>query len=432
VANLRRGRVGRRLLAVRTNERAAAALGISVVEAKFYAFALSAAIAGLGGILLGFQNETINWDGFDPFTSILMVAYAVIGGVGFVLGPIYGSLLVVGGIASYITSLIVPGLTNWLALIGGLTLIQILLISPNGLAEEQIRRLTRLRARLYRDRREPRPERVTAAAVKPVKPAHLKVSGLVVRFGGVAAVNGVSLEVRPGRIAGLIGPNGAGKSTLINAVTGFVKPAGGHVLLDGRPIDGWPVVRRARAGIARSFQSLELFEDVSVLENLRAASDLRDRLAYLTNLFAPRNQRLGPEVIAAIREFGLAEELYRRPTEISYGKRRLVAVARAVAAAPSILLLDEPAAGLSESETRELGVLLRRLAAERGLGILLVEHDLAFVLDICDELTVLDFGRQIASGPPAAVRADPAVIAAYIGEPEDQQPSVTVARPEGG
>jgi sulfate-transporting ATPase len=233
-----------------------------------------------------------------------------------------------------------------------------------------------------------------------VKPATLVARGVTVRFGGVTAVNDVSLEVKPGEVVGLIGPNGAGKTTFIDAITGFVRPASGEVRLGEQRIDGWSVARRSRAGVSRSFQSLELFEDVSVRENLRAASDTRDRLAYLSNLIRPANKPLPAAVLAAIAEFGIADELDLLPSDLPYGRRRLVAVARAVASEPSILLLDEPAAGLDEDETRELGQLVRGLARN-------------------DRLTVLDFGSVIAAGETLEVSLDPKVVAAYLGEPTD-------------
>jgi len=233
----------------------------------------------------------------------------------------------------------------------------------------------------------------------------------------VKAIDGVSLEVHPGEVVGLIGPNGAGKTTLIDVVTGFTRAQVGTVTLDGVEIDRWSPRRRARAGLARSFQSLELFEDMTVRDNLRAASDRRDRLAYLWDLVWPRNPPLHGTAVAAIREFDLEGDLDRLPRELPYGKRRLVAIARAVATRGSILLLDEPAAGLDEQETAELGALVRRLATEWELGVLLIEHDVSMVMSVCDRIVALDFGRTIATGTPAAIRENDAVVAAYLGEP---------------
>jgi sulfate-transporting ATPase len=418
VANIRRGRTGRRLLAVRTNERAAAALGISVVEAKLYAFALSAAIAGLAGVMLAFQNNTVIWTNFSPFFSILVVAYAVVGSVGFLMGPVLGMTLVAGGIAAYIMGEALSDMGNWLALLGGVSLIMIMVTAPNGLAEQQARHMGIAIGKLFpKWNATPPPPALVAGERRKIEDAVLEVSEVTVRFGGVTALDHVSLSVRTGQIVGLIGPNGAGKTTLIDAVTGYVRPATGDISLGGESIMGWSVPKRARAGLSRSFQSLELFEDMSVGENLRTAADRRDLGAYLKDLAMPRNPPLGPGVVAAINEFGLAEVLNQRPGGISYGQRRLVAAARAVAIEPNILLLDEPAAGLSDVETAELRDLVRRLCDEWGMGILLIEHDVGFVMSVCDEITVLDFGKRIAQGTPDQIRNDPAVIAAYLGEP---------------
>jgi len=175
--------------------------------------------------------------------------------------------------------------------------------------------------------------------------------------------------------------------------------------------------------VRRSFQSLELFEDISVAENLHAGATERRPLSGLRDLVWPSHPVLPPTAVASIREFGLERDLDRLPRELSYGRRRLVGIARAIASAPSVLLLDEPAAGLDDTETDELGDLVRRLADERGMAVLLIEHDVELVLRVCDHIVVLDFGRKIAEGTPSEVRANPAVIAAYLGEetPTDDQ-----------
>jgi len=273
--------------------------------------------------------------------------------------------------------------------------------------------------------REPKPHHIPDSEVVPVAPRTLEVGDLTVRYGRSPAVDSVSLTVKPGTITGLIGPNGAGKTTLIDAVTGFVKPAGGTLRLDGRDITGLSATRRARAGVGRSFQSLELFEDSTVLDNLRVASDPRDQVSWVRDLVWPANPPLPGGALSAIREFGLAEDLDRNVEDLPYGKRRLLAIARAVATQPSVLLLDEPAAGLGDNETAELGHLVRRLASEWGMAVLLVEHDMNFVMSVCDEIVVLDFGRKISEGTPEVVRRDPAVIAAYLGEEEKELAATT-------
>jgi sulfate-transporting ATPase len=243
----------------------------------------------------------------------------------------------------------------------------------------------------------------------------LELHGVSVSFRGIVAVDQLSLEVHSGEVVGLIGPNGAGKTTAIDAVTGYVSLGHGWIAFDGASIDKWPVHRRARLGISRSFQSLELFEDLSVYENLLAASDRRDRVAYVSNLVRPGRAELSPTARAAIKEFDLADCLTELPSRLPYGRRRLIAIARALATDPKILLLDEPAAGLDTNESAELTALIRWLAAEWGLGILLVEHDMSVIMNSCQRIAVIDFGRKIAEGTPERISSDPNVIAAYLG-----------------
>jgi sulfate-transporting ATPase len=428
VANVRRGRSGHRMIAVRTNERAAAALGVGVRTAKLYAFGLSAALAAAGGILLAFSNSTITYTNFTNFTSITDVAWAMIGGIGYVVGPVFGSTLADGGVGTQLTNTLLSGLQNYITLIGGVIVIVLVLQNQDGIAKEagaqlrwvgrQIsRRLPQLRPRL------PKQAELPAARRSRVAARTLEVQDLTVRYGATTAVDQVSLQIEPGRILGLIGPNGAGKTTFIDAVTGFTRPSHGTLLLGGRAINDRSVVQRSRAGLSRSFQSLELFEDSTVIDNLRVASDPQDLGSYLRDLVRPVQPALPGEVVAAIREFGLEDQLDHQVSDLPYGQRRLLAIARAVATRPSVLLLDEPAAGLGDAETVELANLVKGLAREWGMAILLVEHDMTFVMNVCDEIVVLDFGRRIAQGSPEEVRADRAVIAAYLGDAEYDESS---------
>ena len=248
-----------------------------------------------------------------------------------------------------------------------------------------------------------------------VNPQTLNIENLTVRYGVVTAVNAVNFTLEPGKIMGLIGPNGAGKTSIIDAISGLTASEG-KVILDGKDISGEPAMKRARAGLARSFLSLELFDDSTVLENLSVAADPQDFRSFLLDVVWPINPKLPAAVVRAVTEFGLDQDLYRDVTDLSYGKRRLLAIARAVAMEPSVLLLDEPAAGLSSIESAELAKLVRRLADDWGMAIMVVEHDINFVMEVCDQVAVIDFGVRIALDKPEVVSRDPAVIAAYLGE----------------
>jgi ABC-type branched-subunit amino acid transport system ATPase component/ABC-type branched-subunit amino acid transport system permease subunit len=416
VANLRRSSSGRRLIAVRTNERAAASLGISVFGAKLYAFAVAAAIAAFAGILLAFKDSTVVYGRYDPFQSINTVGNAVAGGVGWVLGAVFGGNLAPGGLGSIPLDWI--NLGSWLITIGGITLILIVVLNPNGIASVVLHDERGIGKLWLRLRRKPPREHLVDVAPSSVAPAMLEVENLTVRFGAVIAVDDVSFLVTAREVVGLIGPNGAGKTTIVDALTGFTKPSAGRVSLNGIAMSGrsWAPSRRARAGVRRSFQSLELFEDLSVAENLRAGADEHTLLSGLRDLVWPARPFLPPTAVSSALEFGLENDLDRLPGELSYGRRRLVGIARAMASAPSALLLDEPAAGLDDNETSELGRLVRRFADQYGMAVLLIEHDVDLVLRVCDRIVVLDFGREIAEGTPAEIRTNAAVIAAYLGE----------------
>jgi sulfate-transporting ATPase len=418
LANLRRSATGRRLLAMRTNERAAVSLGVSVFRSKIYAFALAGAIAALGGTLLGFRYSVVQYGSFDAFQSIYAVAYSVIGGVGYVVGSIIGSLFPVGGVGNQAFESFFS-LGSWTTLVGGFVLLLAVVAQPNGAALVVSEAWQKVRSKLvYRG---PRPIPLVEGTPQRVAPMALRVEGLTVKFGNVTAVDNVSLEVQPGQIVGLIGPNGAGKTTLIDAVTGLVGVSQGKIGIDGEDITSWGASRRAQHGIRRSFQSLELFEDLTVLENIMAGADEVTGYSWLTDLVWPKNRPLTQSAVAAVTQFQLVDRLEELPPALSYGERRLLAIARAAASGPPLLLLDEPAAGLDETQSRELGTLIRRLAEERGMGILLVEHDVGLVMSTCDRVVVIDFGETIADGRPDEVRNNERVITAYLGERELQK-----------
>jgi len=416
VANLRRGRAGRRLIAVRTNERAAAAMGISVPGAKMYAFVLAGMIAALGGILLVFASPILTFAPFAGFQSITAMQDAVFGGVGQLGGPLVGSGFQPGTVGQQVFSFIGGNVATYLALASGVGLMVMLMYYPDGLAGLTVRQnekwLSAIRRRLPS-----RPRSVIEDAdvgLSRVAPKVLEVDAVTVRFGGTVALSECTLSVQPGEVVGLIGPNGAGKTTALDAITGFVSMSAGRVRLGGIDISSWNPEKRARAGLGRSFQSLELFDDLTVLENVQTACDARDLKAYVTDLVKPGG-RFNARALAAVKDFGLDTVLETQARDLSFAQRRLLGVARAVAADISILLLDEPASGLSENETAVLSASIRRLAEASGMGILLIEHNVDMVLRTCDRIYALDFGQTIGEGTPEVIRTNPAVVEAYLG-----------------
>lgn len=242
----------------------------------------------------------------------------------------------------------------------------------------------------------------------------LETTDLSVTFGGLHAVDHVSLQVEEAKLVGLIGPNGAGKTTFIDALTGFV-PTGGGITFDGRDFTRLAPHRRAAAGLVRTWQSLELFDDLTVNENLLVAAERSSVKDFLADVFAPsrRKKLAGLDELLALLDLGDMGD--RLPTELSQGQRKLVGVARALAAQPKMVLMDEPAAGLDTAESQELGHRLRRIV-DGGTTIFLVDHDMSLVLTVCDFIYVIEFGRLIAAGTPAEIRADDRVITAYLGE----------------
>jgi branched-chain amino acid transport system ATP-binding protein len=251
----------------------------------------------------------------------------------------------------------------------------------------------------------------------PGTAAVLETDVLRVQYGNVVAVNDVSFSVAPGSVTGLIGPNGAGKTTMIDALTGYVRPTSGTVRFRGDAITGARPHRLARRGLIRTFQSVELFNDLTVEENLTVASEPPGLLGGLGRVFMPDRRERVEAVSWALSVTELQDVADRFPTELSHGQRKLVGVGRALACRPSLLLLDEPAAGLDTDETLALGRRLRTLP-DHGVTVLLIDHDMGLVLSVCDHVMVLDFGNLIAQGTPAEIRGNPAVIEAYLGSSE--------------
>ncbi|MCP4329248.1 MAG: ATP-binding cassette domain-containing protein [Alphaproteobacteria bacterium] len=421
-ARLRPSTWGMAMRAVRDSETAGQSLGLNPVAIRTVAFTLSAVIAGVAGAVFASITAFISPESFPFLQSILFLLVAIIGGIGTVLGPVAGALVVV----------LVPEFLSFLAeyrlLFVGILLLVVLLAAPRGIVGEIERRLRRT---------DPRPAEagdidIAAFLSEGRSDDALLVDDLCISFGGVAAVDDVSFAARSGQVTSIIGPNGAGKTTVLNLIGGFYKPDSGIVRLGDRNVAGQASHIIARAGIARTYQTTQLFENISVLENLEIALR-RGNLGSIT-------RALFGGVGGDDSGRGLAEALlvfvgYTGPVEQTAGAlphidKRLVEIARALAIRPQVLLLDEPAAGLGRNDTEGLGHLLRRIA-DTGVTVIIVEHDMSLVMGISDHIYVLDAGRRIADGSPAEVRANADVRKAYLGDsdfagrgrPEAWQPS---------
>jgi ABC-type branched-subunit amino acid transport system ATPase component/ABC-type branched-subunit amino acid transport system permease subunit len=428
VAVLRRSALGSAMLAVRANERSAAAVGINVVRIKVLAFALASFIAGLGGALLAYRRGVVTFDSFTAIGGLALLSTAYLAGVTSVWGGINAGILAASGIVFIALDRWVE-LGEWFQVITGVLLIVTLIAHPEGIASgghQLADRVARWRAgRRTTDAGRERSAVVAGApaveegerppdlgpALEPAAaggtdPA-LRVENLRVRYGGVVAVADVSLRVDRGRIVGLIGPNGAGKTSVIDAITGFA-PATGTIELAGQHIETLAPHARVRAGLARTFQQLELYDDLSVEENVSVAA------------FGGRQADRRVAVARVLESVGISGLSDRPAGELSQGERQLVSIARASAADPGVLLLDEPAAGLDTKESAWLGERIRDLRSS-GTAILLVDHDVALVLRVCDHVYVLDFGAVIAEGPPDAIRTNRAVADAYLGAIHDAE-----------
>ncbi|EML4851631.1 high-affinity branched-chain amino acid ABC transporter ATP-binding protein LivG [Morganella morganii] len=249
----------------------------------------------------------------------------------------------------------------------------------------------------------------------------LQVSGLTMRFGGLLAVNNVSLELNRGEIVSLIGPNGAGKTTIFNCLTGFYKPADGQILLRGKPVQGLSGQAIARLGMIRTFQHVRLFREMTVIENLLVAQHQHHKSGLLAGLLTlpsfRRDQREATEhAVMWLDRIGLTALANRQAGNLAYGQQRRLEIARCMVTRPDILMLDEPAAGLNPKETDDLDALIAELRAEHGVSVLLIEHDMKLVMGISDRIYVVNQGTPLASGTPAAIRNHPDVIRAYLGE----------------
>jgi branched-chain amino acid transport system ATP-binding protein len=379
---------------------AARSIGIGPLPVRTAAFVLAAAAAGLAGGLQAALTGFIAPSSFPFSLSILFLLVVVVGGAGRTLGPLLGAAVVV------LLPEVLAGLAEYRLLVFGAGLLIVLWVAPGGIAGA----IARLVMPTESVAKTPSDIEIALAHIAR-SGGSLFAEGVRVAFGGVVAVAGIDLIVPAARVTSVIGPNGAGKTTLLNLVSGFQQPDAGTVRVGDREITGQAAHDVARAGLARTFQTAQPFGNLTVLDNVR--------LGLLRGAW--RGEAPAALASALLSLVGYSGSETRLAATLSHVDRRLIEIARALGTAPTVLLLDEPAAGLDDADTVKLGGLLQRLA-RAGLAVVLVEHDMALVMSISDEIVVLDAGRRIAAGAPAIVRADPAVKAAYLGATISAQP----------
>jgi branched-chain amino acid transport system ATP-binding protein/branched-chain amino acid transport system permease protein len=401
---------GKAMLAVRDSETAARSVGLNPVTIKTVAFALSALFTGLAGAIFAPLMMFVAPDSFPFSQSILFLLAVIVGGAGWVIGP------VVGAVVTVVLPELLAGLAEYRLLFFGALLLVVLWLAPAGVIGTLARHMPRPKP--------PEPEQTGVdlhALLASRVAGTLNVESIGIAFGGIKAATGVSFTAHPGRITSVIGPNGAGKTTVLNLIGGFYKPAAGQIRLGASDLAGAPAWRVARAGIARTYQTTQLFGTMSVLDNVLIALR-RGRLGSpVAAIATPDDCRT---VTALLSFVGYRGRLDVSTADLPHVDRRLVEIARALATRPQVLLLDEPAAGLMRSDKATLSGLLRRIA-DLGITVILVEHDMTLVMGISDHVVVLDAGRVIASAPPADVRRDPLVLNAYLGSAAHARPRTT-------
>jgi branched-chain amino acid transport system permease protein len=396
-------RLGRAMRAVRDNELAAGVVGVDVFFTKVSAFALSAVLGGLAGGLFAGGFAYVSPDQFSFAESVVYLTMSLLGGVSSPIGSAIGTglLILIPEWLRFLKS--VPGL--YLA-IYGLSVILIIRYMPDGIWGFITAAIDRLR-----DKVKAQP----ALASLKLMPATvggdivLDVTGLSKYFGGLKAVDGVDIQVRRGGVHALIGPNGSGKTTTLNVLSGLYKATAGRILLDGTDITNMPPHLRTAAGLGRTFQNIRLFRSMTALENVEIGAERPGN-----TLVAGGDAALTERAMEALTFVGLGSRANELISSFSYGHQRLIEIARALAANPTLLLLDEPAAGLNSTEKLELHELLKRIAAQ-GLTILIIDHDMTLVSEAAQHITVLNFGRRIADGESVAVLRHPDVVSAYLG-----------------
>ena len=429
--NLVRGRYGRAWRLVGYNDTMASSLGISPQREKVVVFVFSSSIAAVSGALFGPIFAFIAPDSFDLNAMLSILVGSVVGGAGTMIGGVIGALLVVE------VPQLLTGYAENAALIYAIILLVVLRTLPKGIAGTAVDVAYRYGITRMSDlltvlrRRTLRPPAAAPAVFAGTSPAvsfapalngrsvSLVCDGVNVRFGNLPAVQDMSFTLGPGDFLGLIGPNGAGKSTLFNVVSGFVVPTSGSIRLGDVELTGMSVPQRAALGIARTFQETQPVGDFTARESIAVGAHIHARYGYIgAMLDLPRSRRVESEVGAyadeLLQSVGVGGAATRRVGDFPYGDQKLVQVARALAMRPRFLLLDEPAAGLNPDEVDRLGSLLDRVR-KQGVGVLLVEHNVPFVLDHCDSIIVMHHGEKIAEGASESILASAAVREAYLG-----------------
>ena len=403
VWRLPESRLGRAMRAVRDNELAAGVAGIDVYRTKVLAFAICALLGALGGGLFAGGFAYISPDQFSFAESIIFLTMALLGGIASPIGSVIGTglLILIPEWLRFLKS--VPGL--YLALYG-LAVILIVLFMPDGIWGFIANQLTRFKRK---PALQAGGELVLKSDQRSSGPV-LEVSGLCKYFGGLKAVDGVDIAVRRGSVHALIGPNGSGKTTILNVLSGLYSATSGSIRLDGADITREAPHMRNVAGLGRTFQNIRLFRTMTALENVMIGAERKGNAM----LEAGSAQALQQRAMAALVFVGLGGREQELVTSFSYGHQRLIEIARALAGNPTLLLLDEPAAGLNSTEKLGLHELLKRIAAQ-GLTILIIDHDMTLVSEAASHITVLNFGRRIADGESLAVLSHPDVISAYLG-----------------